>query len=241
MNNFSGVLIDDKMLIMIIIGVALFLLFCLLITSLIEHSKKKKKNKTVEVKEETISKIEKLVEQPEEVAKSILTAKEEIIIEEINDKTSELDDLLKTMEFDLEKQKMEATKVDNFEQEQEESAIISYQQLKEAVKNNLIKPYDDEIKENIFTAAPPVTGKDQFKNSEIISPIYGRIEAEVSYPKISLFEQTKNDIETEKILDELNSYRPSVVETVPKAIDEIDIQDEEEFLEILKEFRENFK
>lgn len=98
--------------------------------------------------------------------------------EEIKPKTKEqqeakdeLERVFHLMARDLEEEKPK-TIVEKFEQEQEENAIISYQELikqAEAKRNNPNKDFEEieEIKE-----------PKKFKNSEIISPIFGVQNAE---------------------------------------------------------------
>ena len=141
------------------------------------------------------------------------------------------------MNADLEKQKY--AKIDKYEEEQEENAVISYQELV-ARKMALGKEQDeidvlpesysetveefDEIMEKVEDTKPKkvvstVQTETKFSNSEFISPIFGRLEDTLEYPTLKKVEETETYTETK------------VKEELPKQSDE--------FLSTLKEFRKN--
>lgn len=149
-----------------------------------------------------------------------------------------IEEVLRVMNEDLEKQKY--AKIDKYEEEQEENAVISYQELV-ARKMALGKEQDevdvlpesyeesveefDEIADAIEPAKPKVvvTKKihetSKFSNSEFISPIFGRLEENLDYPTLKKVEETETLTET------------TVKEETPEQSDE--------FLSTLKEFRRN--
>ena len=168
--------------------------------------------------------------------------------------------------------------VDNFEREQEEKAIISYQELVRQLKKgkkeeNVIKVDEDtltgnkslnelvdeiknptrEIKELEVSKEKELSDTKKFRNTDFISPIYGKMEDKLEYPKVKSF--ARNDIQTK--LDEfdekygeynIESYlkefkNDTNLNTLEQTLDMEPISNEvkqnEDFLKALKEFREN--
>lgn len=174
-------------------------------------------------------------------------------IEETHE-SNELENILKKMQEDIDLKPEDVVK--KFEEEQEEKAIISYQELVDNVKSGKIEVIDDEetntnfveslnIEEPVETVATleekssvtPEMVKEvienisissvkeepkKFKNSAFISPIYGIMTENLEYPKVK---------KTENILDIMNT----------KDYNELteEIKRQEEFLNALKEFRNN--
>ena len=177
-------------------------------------------------------------------------------LEKIEDtrQSNELENILKKMQEDIDLKPEDVVK--KFEEEQEEKAIISYQELVDNVKSGKIEVIDDEetntnfveslnieepvetvtaieeessvtpemVKEaiqNISTSSVKEEPK-KFKNSAFISPIYGVMTENLEYPKVK---------KTENILDIMNT----------KDYNELteEIKRQEEFLNALKEFRNN--
>lgn len=170
--------------------------------------------------------------------------------------SNELEDILKKMQEDIDLKPEDVVK--KFEEEQEEKAIISYQELVDNVKAGKIEVVEDEQSDinfveslNLDTSSEPIISAieeeqdsvtpemlkeaiqtiteskvveepKKFKNSEFISPIYGIMDTNLEYPTVK-----KN----ENILDIMNT----------KDYNELteEIQKQEEFLNILKEFRNN--
>jgi len=180
----------------------------------------------------------------------------EVELEKIeeNSESNELENILKKMQEDIDLKPEDVVK--KFEEEQEEKAIISYQELVDNVKSGKIEVIDDEesevnfvenlniedpvelvinneesssvtpemVKEviqNISTSSIKEEPK-KFKNSEFISPIYGVMNTNLEYPKVK---------KTENILDIMNT----------KDYNELteEIKKQEDFLNALKEFRNN--
>ena len=177
-----------------------------------------------------------------------------------------MQELLNAMQEDLDKKK--ANPISSFETEQEEKAIISYQQLvelnrkKQEEKENVdinetieIKPVVipdndisiDEIKKEIVEEVEDVTTTDtpiievpevkngSFVNSEVISPIFGRVNTN---PQERNAEEIKNDqylyrrktIEPEiEVLSLEQEVKPEPKKNEPN----------EDFLQALKELRKN--
>lgn len=185
---------------------------------------------------------------------------ERVKIEDAPKKDIELVDLeavLDKMQEDVNKTKVDEVK--SFEEEQEEKAIISYQELLKAVK----KDVDDVTKVEIPSEEKPVVVEDEeakvqimpeevveksvstpvvetmeeketrkpskFQNSEFISPIYGRVNNDVKYPKIPAFREKQEPINHEDDLEKTIVF------------DAIKNDDNDEFLKALKEFRNNLE
>ena len=180
--------------------------------------------------------------------------KVETELENASESNTELEDILKKMQEDIDIKPEDVVK--KFEEEQEEKAIISYKELVDNVKSGKIEVVDDEasnvdfvenlnsnqneeqfnmiddeasvtpdmVKEVIDNISTSSTKEDskKFRNSEFISPIYGVMEGDFDYPKVKKSENT---------LDVMNTadYNELTEE----------IKKQEEFLEALKQFRNN--
>ena len=155
--------------------------------------------------------------------------------------------------------------VENFEAEQEEKAIISYQELLDSMKNNNL---EEEIKQHELqqekTASSLATNKvteflereepkikkiesfvekkdKKFKNTDFISPIFGKQDAKIEYPTIKLFDTGKHiQNEQEDLINEIDEIKNESVkkERVLNVSSEVDVKNDE-FLRALKEFRSN--
>lgn len=170
--------------------------------------------------------------------------KSEVALTEKQKKAKEeLERVFNQMSSDLEKQEPTKDEIDEFERKQEENAIISYKQLMEEAKklkekadeyeqeadkvadmkiDDAINTYEKHSKINAseIETSKPQEAYQGFKNSDIISPIYG-IQKEKKDKKITTKFKT-NDI-------------------ISKAYNEVDEEREEntQFLNSLKEFRKN--
>lgn len=168
--------------------------------------------------------------------------------------SNELEDILKKMQADMEVTPEDVVR--KFEEEQEEKAIISYQELVDNVKAGKIEVIDDEESEINFVEGldiiedtePVMTIEEKeevtpemvkeaiesiskesikeepkkFKQSEFISPVFGKMEPTFEYPKVKRTENTLDLLNT-------NDYNELSEE----------IKKQEDFLNALKEFRNN--
>ena len=169
--------------------------------------------------------------------------------------SNELEEILKKMQEDIDLKPEDVVR--KFEEEQEEKAIISYQELVDNVKLGKIEVIDDEesdinfvenldleedqepvlstveenssvtpemLKEVIqnITESSVKEEPKKFKNSEFISPVYGVMDTNLNYPTVKKSE-TVLDIMNTKDYNELTE----------------EIKRQEEFLNALKEFRNN--
>jgi len=194
------------------------------------------------------------------------------IIEVINEpKKIDLETMLNKMQENLSTKEQV---VENFEHEQEEKAIISYQELLENMDKDTFKEdidkheyeqektFEEQTKEKVKefltkesslkkveTSSDKKTKK--FKNTDFISPIFGKMNVDIEYPRVKLFE-TKKDI-----LDEIEDYKHAktdyindlnknpyeeqtiINETIDIKPIEVETSRNDEFLKSLKEFRNN--
>lgn len=199
---------------------------------------------------------------------NLINAKIEVPIGEnikptLKEEKLDLDDMLAKMQKSLDSKQEQV--VENFEAEQEEKAIISYQELLNSMKNNNL---EEEIKQNELqqekTATSLATTKvteflereepkikkieslvetkeKKFKNTDFISPIFGRQEAKIEYPTIKLFDTGKHvKKEQDDLINEIDEIKNEPVknERIIKVSTEIDTKNDE-FLRALKEFRSN--
>ena len=221
----NGVVNMTLLIILIILGL-------LVLTSilLILASNKRKKDKINKAFEEA-------TEAKEELKK----------IEE--DKPNELQQLINKMQEDIDLKPEDVVK--KFEDEQEEKAIISYKELVDNVRSGKVQAIDDETNKPVETyqiSEPKTIDKEstvtpemlkdaienisinsvkeeveRFRSSEYISPVYGILKDNMSYPTIKKKEVTLDAISNTRDYTELTE----------------EIKRQEEFLKALKEFRDS--
>ena len=247
---------------LIIVSVIIFILVIACIAYIIYKDRKKDDEEIDEILDDLMK------ARPRE---NLINAKIEVPIgenikpsikEEKNDKL-DLDDMLAKMQKSLDSKQEEV--VENFEAEQEEKAIISYQELLDSMKNNNL---EEEIKQHELqqekTASSLATNKvteflereepkikkiesfvekkdKKFKNTDFISPIFGKQDAKIEYPTIKLFDTGKHiQNEQEDLISEIDEIKNESVkkERVLNVSSEVDAKNDE-FLRALKEFRSN--
>lgn len=247
---------------LIIVSVIIFILVIACIAYIIYKDRKKDDEEIDEILDDLMK------ARPRE---NLINAKIEVPIgenikpsikEEKNDKL-DLDDMLAKMQKSLDSKQEEV--VENFEAEQEEKAIISYQELLDSMKNNNL---EEEIKQHELqqekTASSLATNKvteflereepkikkiesfvekkdKKFKNTDFISPIFGKQDAKIEYPTIKLFDTGKHiQKEQEDLINEIDEIKNESVkkERVLNVSSEVDAKNDE-FLRALKEFRSN--
>ncbi len=178
--------------------------------------------------------------------------KEEIEVLNLEDsKMEQLDSLLETMQKDLEKGSKHTP--ESFEAFQEENAIISYEELKKAAEKQEIeddenipvimsvhelearnKKPEEPVKQDIIEPAKEESIK-KFKNTDFISPIYGKINTNLDYPKIHSFkEKTASEVIQDHIEEHSSEEKSIYVTELEK-----EQKQNEEFLQALKEFRQD--
>ena len=225
-----------------------------------DYSEPESKDKTLKSKAE----LEKISD--EEIEKRV--------IEEYKEETKELDEKLDKLKENYKdnttveaiidnlkdaKEKRTSDDLRKFEEEQEEQAIISYQQLLEAVKGNdkkeevktPIEEKEEAETEKLLEKIDnlemeiddePVMSNDEkidysYKPNEFISPVFGRMDSsKVRYREGLSYTDKK---EKEPVIDELHVKPTPKVETNEESLYKTTRLDSEEFLKNLKEFRRN--
>lgn len=226
------------------------------------------------------SELKEIDELIDDMNRSRKTDKVDIIDEEekpvVSENTIKIEGILDQMQKNLEASP--STVVDNFEREQEEKAIISYQELVKQLKRgkieeNVIKVDEDtltgdkslnalvdeiknptrELKELETVKEVVSSDTKKFRNTDFISPVYGKMEDKLEYPKVKSFAR-KDSIEELNQFDEkygkynIESYleefkNDTNLNTLEQTLDmepiSTEIKQNEDFLKALKEFREN--
>lgn len=234
----------------------------------------------VEPKRKTIvEEVEEDKEEKMEVVQEVETKKQEPVVETKQDSSLDIEAMLEQMQKDLSAKAEDV--VATFEQEQEENSIISYQELVRSLKGENVAPVQTSV-EPVVKVEEPVAKKEvphteqlsmdammqetkvepkRFKNTEFISPVYGKMEEHLEYPTVPQF--NKNDREIEKELETYESNTESSL--VNKNIDDFlgdfdfdnnievnsleqtlnmkplseEVKKNDEFLQALKDFRKN--
>lgn len=231
MREFIDLLLNDS--VFFLIGITIIVLIILIIICVVLL---KKKYDIVEVKDSdevnydnNITKLNTLVNEQVKSIEEPKAIEVEASSIESNDNKIDLEAMLSKMEETLnEKDKAIA----NFEQEQEEKAIISYEELKKAVNQNSntnvtkvdsLEPKVPVINE-IKKEATVTNSTKNFKNTDFISPIYGKMDNNYEYPTISNFDEEMVEEPKEDIVSAKHSKNNNEV-----------------FLDSLKQFRKNLE
>ena len=171
------------------------------------------------------------------------------------------------------------------ENEQEEKAIISYQELVDSIKEKSpkVEIVDDELEyhqnklqEELSQTIEAIENKEprlqeievsstndktteavkKFKNTDFISPVYGKMDEHLEYPTVPSFEKHEQieidfdddylELENRNIddyLDEFDFKNNMEINTLEQTLDmppiSKEIKKNDEFLQALKEFRKN--
>lgn len=238
-------------------------------------------------------------EEIEELIEDLQESKREV--EEVGfvEKKSEIEEVLEKMQKNLETQTEDI--VESFEKEQEEKSIISYQELlktlqKEAEPKTMIV---DELEakqvpittlgeetfeeptmsikqeslesQTVTLEEKPKDAIKKFKNTDFISPVYGKMEEHLEYPTVPTFEhQQQLDLEFEdpnreqEVLDVIEEFDRKLenhniddyledfnfdnhikIDSLEQTLDmppiSPEVKQNEEFLQALKEFRKNLE
>ncbi len=179
----------------------------------------------------------------------ILDNEEEKIDKEVEKNKTEIEEMLIKMQKDLDAKPQDV--VTNFENEQEEKSIISYQELVNSVKE---KNEVNQAKVHIATFEDDIGPKEEkkeskenpyikkFKNTEFISPIFGKQDDKIVYPTVPKEEVKQQRSGVDNVLDELDFSSNETI-NMEKTIDVSALKNEmnknTEFLKALKEFRKN--
>ena len=168
----------------------------------------------------------------------------QIGVEETEAEKTNLEEVLEKMQADLDKKE---DVVALFEQEQEEKAIISYQELLNSKnKNNsgankeLLSVIEQieagnnskEIIEEYNAEEVEEKTEKKFKTTDFISPVYGKVDNHIEYPTIPNYEK----METRRTRSRHNIELDKKVDIFEENNDHNDA-----FLNALKEFRSNLE
>lgn len=246
--------------ILIFISVVIFIIVVAAIIYIINRDRKQDKDE-IEDLLNSISKEEPKIKKQQKIEKN---EAEEL---------SEIELVLNKMQKNLEAKPEEV--VATFEKEQEEKAIISYQELVKTLKKgndeNVVKIEDhdlenselsiedtlnleemvQEIKNPKKETKQIIKNNEKFKNTEFISPVYGKMNEHLEYPKIKNFKNADDLEKFDEIYDSYNiedyleefSDNNMKVDSLEQTLDlepiSVEIKKNEEFLKALKDFREN--
>ena len=179
--------------------------------------------------------------------------KDEIKVTKIESSDPEqlnLEQMLNDMQSNLDKKQSKS--IETYEKEQDENAIISIKELekmshnteeyereqeKESVINiNEINSLDKLKEKEEKVKIPKKETNKKFRNADLISPIFGKVEQHTEYPKIRAYNRdadlSVNEYFGEEVIDKIE-------ETLSvKPLSE-EIKRNTEFLNALKEFRNN--
>lgn len=235
-----NIIIDNQIIFITLICIFIINFAVIIYLVLKERSEDKKEI------EELLSEIEPLDEKKIEIKQDT----------ELEKNKSEVEEMLAKMQKDLESKPEDV--VSTFESEQEENSIISYQELLNSVKQKEEKnvpikveldtpvieieekkEYDDErtllidVESNVEQSALDK----KFKNTDFISPIFGKQDNKIKYPTVPKIHRSTNVSEIEIKKEEVVNNR------IEKSIDTSKLADEirknDDFLRALKDFRKS--
>lgn len=245
-------ILEHKILYIFLLVIVLTNVVCIIYLVLKERKRDRKEIEDLveDIKKRKPREIEELTEVKDDVVNMDSTGKLEI------------EKVLEKMQKDLEATPEEV--ISTFEQDQEDKSIISYQELlntmrkpkqeeKEPVvdvididenKANVevhqvesIPGFKEEVKEKLEGKKEESYQKKEFKNTEIISPIFGKIkQVDEEYPKVPLITREE---ELEELLDELPKRSDRYEGTLDVGPLAEEMRKNDEFLRSLKEFRNN--
>ena len=179
--------------------------------------------------------------------KSVLDTIDEVKVTKINEEeqVTAFEEIIEAMQKDIDSEKENA--VELFEQEQEEKAIISYQELLNAKNKVEDKPEKatasipvdtlNELTESETSisrqeAAPKLvtTQETKFTNSEFVSPVFGKMDRNVK-------NNVQIQVEATKEYEQYDNHDLEKTLNIEPLTEEI--KKNNDFLNALKEFRKN--
>ena len=181
MNNLTNIDKNSRFL-LIIIAIISFLLLLIFVFNFLSNRKVRKQEKIkkaykkrlieeINNEAKTIEPIKKVTLSKKAIQEEIEVLDEEEVLEVIeDDNESDVDRILKEIK---EASKSEGLNLKEFEREQEETAIISYDELckRAGVKKKIYKVQNNKVSENITNTVN--NNEKKYKPSKIVSPIYG--------------------------------------------------------------------
>jgi hypothetical protein len=211
MNLLASIALADLFWVCLITVVCIVLMIVIIILS---NKKPKKNNDNIKVsisraetKEPEIEKPIEVKEIKEEVIENISREEQKKEVKKIQKEQTNIEEVLNKIEHELESGN--SKKNVSFEEEQEEKAIISYKELLKVagkLKEEIAYTGDELEKETVVrkTIEDPEQAENieisynenekKFRSSEIISPIYGRIQKEKEDEKNDDFLNSLKDL-----------------------------------------------
>ena len=226
-----------------------------------------------------IEEIEEDKEEKMEAVQEVETKKEEQSVETREESPLNIEAMLEQMQKDLNAKAEDV--VATFEQEQEENSIISYQELVRSLKGEKVVPAKVEKTVKVEEPVVEITKEEshaeqlsidtimeedksaakKFKNTEFISPVYGKMDEHLEYPKVPQFHNNDREIEKELETYESNTESSLVNKNIDDFLGDFDFENNievnsleqtlnmkplseevkknDEFLQALKDFRKN--
>lgn len=230
-----------------------------------------------------IEEIEEDKEEKMEAVQEVETKKEEPVMERKEESSLNIEAMLEQMQKDLNTKAEDV--VATFEQEQEENSIISYQELVRSLKGEKVAPAKVEKTVKVEQPVVEITKEEphvhvaaeqlsidtiidedksstkKFKNTEFISPVYGKMDEHLEYPKVPQFHNNDREIEKELETYESNTESSLVNKNIDDFLGDFDFENNievnsleqtlnmkplseevkknDEFLQALKDFRKN--
>lgn len=220
-----------------------------------------------------------VVEEVEEDKEEMKVVESEVVKEESvqpkADGALDIEAMLEKMQQDLNAKPQDV--VATFEKEQEENSIISYQELVSSLKGEKVAPTKVEVepmkKETVslkseaqaeqlsMDAIINEKQEKRFKNTEFISPVYGKMEEHLEYPTVPHFNKNDKEIENELETYEDNSDGSLMNKNIDDFLGEFEfdnnievdsleqtlnmkplseeVKKNDDFLQALKDFRKN--
>lgn len=133
-----------------------------------------------------------------------------------------------------------ADKVENYEKEQEDNAVISYKELTKLNSVDKLEEKTEQLKKSIAKIESPRETKDKkFKNTEFISPIYGKMDEHIEYPKIKAYNKEADLNFNEYFGQEVDEYDGELEKALNIEPLAKEVRTNDDFLKALKEFRNN--
>lgn len=212
--------VDFSSTMLIIISIVILILILACIVFIIYKDKKMDKNEINDLLDDLIDakprvNVNEFKQKKNDLEKtdSLINSKIEIPIGEnlpnkvVKEEKVDLDSILNKMQANLDKQE---DVVENFEMEQEEKSIISYHELIESMKKDNFKEdiskYENEqenltkeqVKEFLIKKEEPKKEiikdtESKFQNTDFISPVFGKMDANIEYPTVKLYEKEEKN------------------------------------------------
>lgn len=238
MKSFIDLLLNDSVLFLIAITIIVLIVLIIICILLLKkrYDLDSNDNKLEIKSNNALAELSELTKETSSVAQSVenLNSRNEDNIDKnltTEDDKIDLEAMLSKMEATLNEKEQAIV---NFEQEQEEKAIISYEELKKAVSQNnntevtKVESLEPKLPVQEIDKSIELDHKDKsFKNTDFISPIFGKMDNNYDYPKI------------EEFAEQRTVFKKNANENLTFAKHSEDKN--EAFLDSLKQFRKNLE